>query len=244
MRRMLMTASLMLLAVCYAALPAHATVVLIDNFTNGSTSITIPIDADPSTDIDAVAGVIGGERELMLDRTSVGGLASAFINQIFQPPGEISLENGSGSTSVSMLTYNGVGAVGLDDGMGPAGYDLTGMGMNNSLFIDMISNDVGVTLKFDIMDTMMGTSTLSKTLGILNTTDQYFVFADFMGTADFTKVSKIKLTITSVLNADIVFTLIDSRTNVPEPSSLALLGFGAFSMVAGGFARRRKQQAA
>jgi hypothetical protein len=226
------------------ACPARASIVVIDNFSSGSIAITIPTDPDPSTDTDLAAGIIGGERELVLDQMSSTGLASAFLNQGFQVAGVVSLENGSGSSSVATLTYDGVGSAGLDDGVGGLGYDLTGMGMNTALFLGLISNDNGVGFQFTLTDADGTVSTVTQTFLSNNVGPQSFLFSSFAAALDFTAIRIIQLAVTMPTDGDVSFNLLDARSSVPEPTSLMLLGFGVFSLVTGGFVRRNRQRAA
>jgi hypothetical protein len=64
------------------------------------------------------------------------------------------------------------------------------------------------------------------------------------GPVDFTNVGAIVLNnSTGMPSQDIIITLLET-SNIPEPSSLALLGIGAFGLIGYGWRRKKKQAAA
>jgi hypothetical protein len=216
------TAILILMLVCASA---NASIV-IDNFDTGVTNISIASGTSSQTANGNPGDIIGGDRDVELEVLSSTGLtASVNANP---PAGVFAWSNAAQVQSTATLTW--------DDAGGLGGIDLTDGGASDAILIELITIDLNAALNFSATDTNGGSS--SRVLTGLAPGELTFGFDSFVGTADFTSVDSISLTLTGPTEVDAVIDLVATSTtvNVPEPSTIAALGIGLAGI---GFARKR-----
>lgn len=217
-----------------AAAPASALV--IDDFSTAGSVLVSGGGSD--SDANTGGGILGSERELMLSSPGVG-IASA--EAIIAPPGTLEFDNESLTSGTLMLTYDGIGSGGL------GGIDLTADGANRFAIV-VLDSDIGITYMIDVTSAS-GTSTFGGAIPDLVSRSGPFppfvpapvpadaLFADFVGTADFTEVTGIKFTFFGDEN-DLTIDLIGTVGEVPLPASALLLLSGLAGV--GLVARRRR----
>ncbi len=195
----------------FAAAPAHA--LLIDDFDGGDDVVVSGFAPGPSTTL--YAGAIGGDRTLEVLTGATGATSLAVSGGILNH-GQSPVSGGT-----STVTWDALG-----------GADLTEAGGANGIRLDIAFIDVGlVDLTFDVIDTGMDIASLQ--LSNLTTGTHQFFFTDFVGTADFTSVENIVLSIAAQANSDLQIDLLDSIiVQTPEPGILALAGAGLLGIAA------------
>lgn len=207
-----------------ALVSVNASAVLIDNFDSGTDGVGVPAFGAPvlgPSNTAAGADAIGGSRTLEI--TSAPSPTVSLVVDSNPNFDQLALANGPGATSVSTVTWDANGA-----GLGGADLILAGTENNDALQLDILSIDQGaVTLEIDVVDTLTGSSTL--TLAGLGVGNHAFDFSNFVGTADFTTVNSIVLTITAGNASDLTLDLIQTRNGpvpptVPVPGTLFLMG--------------------
>lgn len=166
--------------------PAMAASITLDSFTDvDETELNDdPVSSDPfiqrvddnvadgtsvSNTDGSLSGVIGGTRTISVNKTG-GRQGTTFLVDSFEGFEKASFSSGDATTGTFSLIYDG-------DGFGD-GIDLTGGGTNDSFAIDVVTNDLGVTLNFEVFDgTNTATSSQTVAAGELGT--KPFPFADF-----------------------------------------------------------------
>lgn len=177
----------------------------------------------PSTDETLTASIL---RTVTVNRTSGSGSMGS--------------NNGSGAFTFAPSSA-GTGSVGISYSLSAA-TDLT---VGNAFSFVLVSTDLLAVIDYTISVTDSNNSTSTSTsnlpiiLGVFNVG-----YGSFSGTADFTDITKIELTLTSTAggsDADIdAFGLnLPPPPNVPEPSTFAAIGF--VSLVAFGAYRRNRK---
>ncbi len=240
-RTLLATAAVAALALGSA--PAMAAPVLIDNF-NTSQSLTA-MATGPATNSNGVTGstsdLIGGARLAQIAITSGMGSATFNVNNSNTGPGQANYSNQFSVQSNLLLNWNG-GTSDITSHTGLGGIDLTGGGTNSEILVSY-SSDLGALGTVTVYSGD-GSSSSSRSWnftggGTLDTAN--LGFGTFSGTADFTDVSAITLSVDGVSNFDGMLDIISAPgTNVPEPMTLSLLGFGLLGV---GYVRRRSKKA-
>ena len=202
------------------------------SLTVGATTIVLPAQ---STDTATEAVLLGQvDYTLNLDGDPVSGFGNnltANANTIDQ---NLVFSAASGvSGHIDLLYHNTV----LDALPPGNGVDLTEGGINDAIYIDVVSADQGLDIALAITDMSNVVSTLMFNVasGIANER-LYLQFASFLGSADITDVKSVGATITSGNSAD--FTLAEVGT-IPEPTTLAIFGLGLLGFAA---SRRNKAQ--
>ncbi|MBX9585348.1 MAG: PEP-CTERM sorting domain-containing protein [Gemmataceae bacterium] len=177
------------------------------------------------------ANVIGGERENVLKVTTSQFGLSTTVN-FLSGPGLLAVSNQVGNASTLTQTYDGPGSAGL------GGIDLTA---NNGAFFEfgVVSTDLGVSATITVKDTLGKTSTLTQS--VLGPGSLIYDFADFTGTADFTKTKSIRVAFNAPKDADYAVDFLGVGAPVPEPASVGLASTG---LIASGLVRRRFRKAA
>jgi hypothetical protein len=187
-----------------------------------------------------VAAGIGGEREASITQNT--GTSSVLdINN--SSAGELLFANAGGQATVVVL-YDGVGSGGF------TATDLTVGGTQNAFEFIVTNSDFANDMTISVTSGA-NTSTLLQQSPTLAgpATPFVFDFANFTGTADFTVIDSIQITLINNQNdnADISFSLLGTTftgevvVTVPEPGSLAILGIGLIGLA--GFYRRRNKTA-
>lgn len=199
----------------------------LDDFDASGTALVffpaINFNTNPQTDIVTDASIVGGERELELNATQlISGFnsASAGVSN-----GVLNIGNTSGMTSVTTITWDGVGTGDLD-------LDVSAL---DNFGFDIQTVDLNVSLQLTVEDGSGNTSSLQKSN--LSSGNVLFAFEDFVGSASFADLKSVQL----VINAgDSVDVTIDSIRFVKTPEPASLLGLG---LVAGlGFLSSKKRQ--
>lgn len=250
---MTLTVSSLLLA------PAFAAPITIDDFTTPNTnnppypifpqqvSVT-PVgaagtSATASNEFDGVADALSGSRDMWIEGTlDLAGLDTATGVVVGAPPsaaGYLQFINGNDIHSTLVLQYDGDD----DDPVNIGSFapmDLTSAGTNNRIDLGVLSADPGfpgqdVDVRITVFSTA-GSSVLTQSMGIVvpgSPIVKSFNFGSFAGTADFSLVTAVQVEVMAQRGGDLSLSSIQA---VPEPGTMAILGFA----VVGVAARRRK----
>ena len=207
-----------------AAGGAHA--VIIDDFDVGAQVVTTA----GASDTLATASALGGFRTIEL--VSVTGPAGANA-QVLTPPGVYAHNANALTSAVSRVTWDadgaGLGGVDLVDGLlGPVfSFDILGIDQGSVDFEVVVEDTSGNTSSILAVNPGAGVQTVA--------------FVDFVGSADFTNVDSVILTITGGVASDLTLDLLETTGMQPpppqvlSPATLALLGLGlaAFGLLRG-----------
>lgn len=184
-----------------------------------------------------IGEVLGGDRKLVVNRTSTGGSVDANIND--DDPDKFDFATlGTKTTGNATLiydrttTFTGTGNTGVH--IGSAFTDVTEHGTDLGLNISAFADHSGVSLLATFYDTMGRTKSATISL-IADPTDVYTnyfkLFSSFTGTADLTHVAAFTLQVTATKGSTNVSLdyIVTSRTSapfhaVPEPATLAMVG--------------------
>jgi hypothetical protein len=220
---------------------------IIDQFTSGQITVRQePGDSNPIISATAVPDVIGGAREIVIDAHSVTQYSSAATANVIQQKFRFQTDTAPPPNLTSFeLLYDGH----PDNAFSPTGLgsmDATEGGANSGIaFWSNNSSNNGVDLVLHVFTTSAGLDS-SATLHIPQGPETAFFlpFSSFSGTPDFTKVGAITLESTFSLGQGGSGQVRDMEfaAAVPEPSTFALLGIGAISLL--GYTWRRRKQAA
>ncbi len=234
---MITRASFMILAISSLMFTATASAadVLIDNFSDGSSTLTAIMPGTPDSSTETGTGIIGTEREALLEVDTNSFIASnvAHATLAIAPGENLNFANDPGVASTLTLTYDGVGMMGL------GGVDATDGGMNDLLQVSVVFVDLAFTFEFTLTDGSGSTATVSVVDP--STGDVNIALSDFVG-VDLTDIEEIVWVIESPLAGDIVVDTL-RFTVIPEPSSI-LMGLTAIGTLSGlAFIRRRRRLA-
>jgi hypothetical protein len=205
---------------------ASATIIDIDTFALPSPAeIFVVFPSTSKTVINAVAGVLGGEREshfqvmgsvVPQSATGVIGTQSGLA--------ALQLQTQNVAPTIATLTYNGIGNVGL------GGFDLTSGNSNNRFEFKFAGSDAQPTLGLEFVVTVTsnsGSSTASATA--INSQSDFTInvpFSNFSGSANFSAVNSIVVQFNGVnQTTDIDFELTGIHA-VPEPASVFMMTLG------------------
>jgi hypothetical protein len=217
---------------------AQADSFIIDNFVSPPEGQIVEVTgtgtAGPTTSTGLVE-VIGGSRTLEITATAT--LADQQVNNpsslVVSPqlPGSMSFNNGSGQNADGFITWDNAGA-------GLGGIDITNGGANPFLQTTILLSDQDLGFRMDITDTngftAFWTTSLGSGISFVNEALANFTNA---ASVDFTSVDSMMLTLSGPTAQDTTLALIEvtntplGTTIIPEPSALALLGFGALAML-------------
>lgn len=225
--RILSFAAVMLAA---AVMSAPASAFIIDDFNdNQSVSATsgTPIDNN-----NVLGGMVGGNRTIQANWASGANSVDAEVNA-----------GGSSLLNVSL----GADTLGSIDVLYEpfAATDFTNGGLLNSIAMSIPFDDLPVDITVHA-SSASGLSTLTHNPGggIFAPVALPFLFADFVGTADFTELTGLHLHIVPLFPAtDLQIDFIESTftppSGVPEPSTIVL---GALGLAGFGLILRKKRQ--
>lgn len=112
--------------------------------------------------------------------------------------------------------------------------DITDAGDSVAFYFDVIFADSGFETLVTVTDFFGGSSTGTLTTAATATDETlYLLFSDFVGTANFSMVTKIDAVINSPISSDLILAEVGT---VPEPTTIAVFGLGLI-----GFAFSRKR---
>lgn len=216
---------------------AHALV--LDDFTTGFATVATTTDAN----YNVAAGVPGGVRAIDHDFVSNINNRSILTDLPSNDPGHFYIEAGSNvngavniywagdvdPTTPSGQAFNSD----FSDFAGLGGTDLSGY---NAFKLDYIGNDQDSTgLVLRVIDTDGNISVFSGTTLSAGDGSALVSFASFTGTADFSSLDGINLSVILPTGNDITLTNFEA---VPEPATLAIAGLGLAAL-----ARRKRNKA-
>lgn len=184
------------LTVVYLLTLGTAQAVTIDEFDGVQGPLT-PSGTAQSSATDAA--IIGGERDLLLSSTSLG--ANAFVNNgIFQ------FDNGADTQASMHFQWDGADNSQNLDVTGLGGVDLTAGNTTDAFEIVVLFDDLPATIDLTVHTDGANASSVSwPTTGLLLTGDTaisiFIPFAAFSGSADFTNVGAIEMSLTATATA-------------------------------------------
>jgi hypothetical protein len=209
---------------------AAATPISLDDFVFPSPADVHFLPGGSNTSLtvtNAVAGVIGDEREIFLQAvgTVLPVTAQLLIGNEngFEALQVATLSSQNNVTVVTTLTYDGVGNVGL------GGVDLKDNNSNNRFEIEFDGSDAQPTSGLGISITVTsnsGSSTATATA--LNQQTPFTVnipFSSFLGSADLSAVNSIVVELNGDETPNVDFEIIGFSA-VPEPGSCLLMALG------------------
>lgn len=229
------------------ATAAQAAPILIDDFSDPlATQADCPggfcsiIGNAPDIFNRSFGGMIGGDRELVLQNTSNGGVVTAIVQG-----GSFNHGNTGTATGVSQLTWDGAGGGdGLDFGLG--NIDLTGGGANLVIHISVLSADLsGSSVQLGLYTSATEYSIAEVSLPV-GPSEHFLSLNAFLNPGNLVEqgaddvvnllsVNAIQLTAVGTTDFDINLDIIEV---VPEPMSVGL--FGAALLGLAGVRRRAK----
>jgi hypothetical protein len=184
----------------------------------------------PKNDVQTTPEAVGNVREVGITTSNNVGVT---IDAGVSASDRLSVSNNNAVNSTTYVMWD-------QGGIGLGGLDLTDGNTSDALLISITAIDQGnTTLKFDITDTLLNTT--SMTLNNLGIGIHKFLFSSFSdpnSAAIFADVNAIKLTITSTVGSDLELDWVETNSfTVPEPATLTLLGAGLI-----GFGTLRKKR--
>lgn len=205
---------------------------LIDDF--DSYQSVVIMSAAPTSKVDVLAdpAVLGGWRKISVLKTAGGtgftNVVAAEASADVGNPNTFQVSNGTFSDSTVTLTWDG-------NGGGLGGVDITDAGAATGIFISLLVTDLPQTsLRFDAVSSSGASSASVLFASAQAGVDVFLPFSSFVGSANFTQLNGLSLTLDGAVSWDAAFDnlrtaaapIIQSTTAVPEPASLALLGLG------------------
>lgn len=224
-------------AALYAPLRADAGLILIDPFTATQAALqVIGSPAGPRNVSGALdtGTVIGGEREVRVERTSLApnaGQTSVDVNLSIEEAATFA--SGPNTAGRAIFTYDGDDSISTLNTTGLGGLNLTTGGIGE--FRVRATSDLGGV---GILDVYTNAGLVSRrtfnlapdpTFTFVDYVLPYSSFVDLVGTgADFANVGAIRFTVdgTSVAGTDVGIDFIAAGSPVPEPAAFLLFGSG------------------
>lgn len=191
----------------------------------------------------AAAEAVGGERDMLVERTGTSGLVRFDVNNSYL--GAASFASGPTVPGRGTLTWDGADGLSTTNVTGLGGVDLTQSGANDKFLLRLIS-DLGATLTIkaytDAANFSMASVAVPTNLSFI-LTHQGILFSSFTigggSGANFANIGAISMEVDGTGNpgTDVVFDYVITTALVPEPSSAALWLLGATGLAC---ARRRR----
>jgi|GEM_PF-2213636 len=188
----------------------------------------------------AGTGILGGFR----DAQAMGDASNFLETRLQVTGGQLSFSNNVGTNGSGMIVWDGDDNPTTIDDTGLGGLDITNEGgmILDRIDVDIVSSDLpGLELGFDIYDVNGNVSSLTQTFNsiILNASTESFLFTNFAGSADFTNIGAIKLTINAPPEIDVTLSQIQitgTATVIPAPAAAGTSLLGLVCLIA----RRRR----
>lgn len=200
-----------------AAKTARAAYLVVDNFQDGTASISSagPLASDYDTGLD---GVVGGNRYAYVDRTSAGGAVSLGVNSFpffgFTFYASTSSARGEGGLSYGRFS--------------PLGLDLAADGFYTGFrLLDFAADEPGMSGTIRLrLHTSGGTNAIAYSIANFVNSPEWKL-SDFTG-VDLSNVNRIDLDWYGFTQdgADLEFTIFSFATIIPEPGTFVLLVMG------------------
>jgi hypothetical protein len=172
----------------------------------------------------SLTNVLGGTRTIKVNKyfptTNSGSSTAQFV--IRESDGRAAFSSTSGTQGTFEITWDG--------DFGASGIDLTDNDTKDSFLIGVVSNDLGVTLNFDVFDGT-NTATYSQAVAAGTLGNVYFPFASFSNQTALQQAKSIKLySSNEPADLDFTFTLFESAQEVPFEfsPSLGIIMCGSF----------------
>lgn len=223
-----------------APLAANASVITIDDFNQTNQEVTSLVNNPPPLDNSELAApeAIGGARDLQ----AINSNGDTDGTNVRVTGGALSFSNIATSRGQGIISYDGLDgdATTLDtDGLG--GLDFLAVGAQAAFVLDVIEADANLTYTITVTDIFSGVSSFSGVIAEdLNGTNEIALLADFVGTADFTKVGAVQFLFDApVDNLDAAFDKF-AVASVPVPAALPLFISGLIGFGLLGRKRRRR----
>lgn len=214
-------------------IPSAGATILIDDFSELQVLVQRSSDPDFLSSSVSGAGILGDERDISVSRTGV-----PFSSKIVIGDGSAitSISNAPGSDADFTIQWDG-----LDGSIGNAGLlggiDLTTDGVFDQIgvAIDLLRADLAsvFTLRIGSQDGAVSAASTMINSAVTSARTLNFLFADMIGSANFSDVSFVELSIGGDVSFDLAFAGIgtidgppSSSGQVPEPAPALLLLFG------------------
>jgi len=227
---------LVVAAVCVMGMGRVAgAALIIDDFNEAAmqTQVITILNPDPTLSKALAAGILGGERDLLLDVMGASGLV-AYSGSVGQ--GTFAFNSSQPGTAAT-LQYDGidVDVVGppasLVNNEGLGGLDLTAGG--SGFYLDFQSIDGGQTQMTALQIEVHGPGKSATFAGAIPDAGVPFSyvapFAAFSDPSVFSNVTSITVRINPAGARDVDFEL--DQVGVPEPGTLALVGLGLAALI-------------
>lgn len=225
----------LVIAVCLLALgvsAASSAVLMIDDFENGDTNLTVEGTAPPNSKMNmqyGLSGVVKGKRYSYVQLDSGPDSLTTRVN--YFDSGVFALSSGYNTRGQAQLGY------GDDDYLN---WDITDGGTNSLLIVEFLTADLAGILDVRLTTGYGGGSstwTGPTPGGLFNTPTEMMIplsgagWTDHSvdGPADRTDIDLIRITLHGVENGD--YAIEQIYINTPEPASLALLSIGALAIL-------------